>query len=221
MPRRGLLAAASLTVVLAVGACSAPAGDGPGAAVTTTAAPATTTVPTTEAGARSPLADLVEPIGSATYDPAEHRAPARTPAGLTLASIGVVDAPVRPVGVEPNGEMEIPPAEEVGWYRFGAAPGEGSAVLAAHIAYDGVDGVFRRLDRLAPGDEVAVRFDDGTEVAYRVRELATYDKDELPDAVFDRDGPDQLVLITCGGDFNPALRSYESNVVAYADPVPA
>jgi hypothetical protein len=26
----------------------------------------------------------------------------------------------------------------------------------------------------------------------------------------------QLRLITCGGTFNPALRSYESNVVVYA-----
>jgi LPXTG-site transpeptidase (sortase) family protein len=220
--RRELLAAASLIVVLAVGACSAPAGDGPGAAVTTTtAAPTTTSAPDSDPGARSPLADRVERLGSATYDPAEHEAPARSPSGLSVPAIGVEAAVVRPVGVEPSGEMEIPPAEEVGWYRFGAAPGEGSAVLAAHIAYDGVDGVFRRLDRLAPGDEVTVRFDDGAELTYRVRELATYDKDELPDAVFDRGGPDQLVLITCGGDFNPTLRSYESNVVAYADPVPA
>jgi LPXTG-site transpeptidase (sortase) family protein len=223
--RRELLAAASLIVVLAVGACSAQAGDGPGASATT--APTTTiaspspTTPVVGDGPRSPLADRVETVGSAAYDPTEHQAPARTPAGLSVTSIGIVDAPVRPVGVEPNGEMEIPPADEVGWYRFGAAPGEGSAVLAAHIAYDGVDGVFRRLDRLAPGDEVTVRFDDGAELTYRVRELATYDKDELPDAVFDRGGPDQLVIITCSGDFNPTLRSYESNVVAYADPVPA
>jgi LPXTG-site transpeptidase (sortase) family protein len=219
--RRCLRAAASLAILLAAGACSAPAGDGPGAAAPTTAGAGPTPTSLEEPRTRSSLGELVEPLGSAEYDPAEHAAPARTVRSLSLPALGVEAAVVRPVGVEPNGEMEIPPAREVGWYRHGAAPGEGPAVLAAHVAYDGVDGVFRHLDRLAPGDEVAVAFDDGTALRYRVRELATYAKDELPDEVFDRTGPDQLVLITCGGDFNPSLRSYDANVVAYADPVPA
>ena len=218
-----MTAVAALLLLLAGVACGAPAGDGAsgGAAVAPTAAP-TTTAPETAAPAPRPtseLADRVEPLGSARYDPDEHQAATRTVTGLSLPVIGVEDAPVEPVGVEPNGEMEIPPADEVGWYRFGASPGEpGSAVLAAHIAYDGVDGVFRRLDRLAAGDEVAVSFDDGSREAYRVTEVVTFDKDALPDDLFARDVPERLVLITCGGEFNPELRSYESNVVAYAVP---
>lgn len=221
MGRRRLLAAAPLAVVLVVGACGAPAGDGSGATATTVAPDPQAAVgepaPPTTLG-RSPLADQVAEVGSARYDPAEHAAPTTVVSRLSVPAVGVEDAPVRPVGVEPSGEMEIPPADEVGWYRFGAAPGEGSAVLAAHIAYDGVDGVFRRLDRAEPGDEVVVGFDDGSERRYVVTELVTYDKDELPDDVFDPQGPDRLVLITCGGAFNPSLRSYESNVVAYAAP---
>ena len=193
--------AASASSTAACSAESSRTTSNPRSIITCAGSPSPASTPSTtstEPRGRSPLADLVEPVGSAEYDPAEHEAPTRTVAALTLPAIGVASATVRPVGVEPNGEMEIPPADEVGWYRYGAAPGEGSAVLAAHIAYDGVDGVFRRLDRLAPGDEVEVRFDDGTALRYRVRALATYDKDELPDEVFDRDGPDQLVLITCG-----------------------
>lgn len=209
---RMLLVAAAMSFLLAVGACGAPASDG---ASTATSAPDATTTTSV------PLADLIEPVGSAKYDPAEHRGP-RQPTGLTISSIGLGGAPVLPVGLEDNGEMEIPPAEEVGWYELGVAPGEqGSAVLAAHIAYDGVDGAFRYLDRLAGGEEVEVAFDDGSAVTYRVTEVVEYRKDALPDEIFSRTGPERLVLITCGGEFNPSLRSYESNVVAYAEPVTA
>lgn len=222
--RRSVTAAAALLLLLAGVACGAPAGDGPGSAGSQ-AVPSTTTS-TVEAEstgpvdrARSALADRVRPLGSARYDPADHEAPTRRVTGLSLPGIGVADAPVEPVGVEPNGEMEIPPADEVGWYRFGAAPGEpGSSVLAAHVAYDGVDGVFRYLDRSAAGDEVVVSFDDGTTERYRVTEVVTFDKQALPDDLFSRQVPERLVLITCGGEFNPSLRSYESNVVAYAVP---
>ncbi len=215
--------AASILLLLAVGACGAPASEGVGSTTTQTPPPAPVTQerPEDEPAPRptSPLAERTDSLGSALYDPAEHQARTRAPAGLSITGIGVTGAPVRPVGVEPNGEMEIPPAEEVGWYRFGAAPGEpGSSVLAAHIAYDGVDGVFRNLDRVAPGEEVVVDFDDGTSERYRVTEVVTHRKEALPADVFSRDGVERLVLITCGGDFNPSLRSYESNVVAYATP---
>lgn len=222
-------AAALLLLSLAGAACAAPAGDrdvpaGPQAGPpTSTAATADAALPADAGpepnGGRSPLADRVQPLGSARYDQAAHRAATRRVTGLSLPSIGVVDAPVEPVGVEPDGEMEIPPAEVVGWYRFGAAPGEpGSAVLAAHVAYDGVDGVFRYLDRLARGDEVVVAFGDGSDERYVVTDLVTFDKQALPDDLFSRQVPERLVLITCGGEFNPSLRSYERNVVAYAAP---
>jgi len=220
-------AAAPLLLSLAGVACGAPAGDrdvpagpqaGPPPSSATTAEAAPPAAPERDGG-RSPLADRVQPLDSARYDPAEHQAPTRQVTGLSLPAIDVDGAPVDAVGVEPNGEMEIPPADEVGWYRFGASPGEpGSAVLAAHVAYDGVDGVFRHLDRLAPGDEVVVGFDDGSTERYLVTDVVTFDKRALPDDLFSRQVPERLVLITCGGEFNPSLRSYESNVVAFAAP---
>ncbi|HEU5084822.1 MAG TPA: class F sortase [Acidimicrobiales bacterium] len=225
--RRSVTAAAALLLSLAGAACAAPAGDGDVVPAGPQAGPPTSTATTADVtppdpepdGTRSALADRVQPLGSARYDPAEHQAPTRLVTGLSLPSIDVVGAPVEAVGVAPDGEMEIPPADRVGWYRFGAAPGQpGSAVLAAHVAFDGVDGVFRRLDRLAPGDEVVVAFDDGSDERYRVTELVTFDKQALPDDLFSRHVPERLVLITCGGEFNPSLRSYESNVVAFAAP---
>jgi hypothetical protein len=39
------------------------------------------------------------------------------------------------------------------------------------------------------------------------------------DRIFAKDGDPVLTLITCGGDFNRSLRSYEDNVVTYAVPI--
>jgi hypothetical protein len=47
--------------------------------------------------------------------------------------------------------------------------------------------------------------------------VRTYLKDHFPTAAVYGPVPDaQLRLITCGGTFDPALRSYLSNVVVYA-----
>ena len=145
----------------------------------------------------------------------------RQPIGLRIPSLGIDEAVVVDVGVETNGDFEVPIASEVGWYRFGPTPGaEGSAVLAAHIAQGGVDGVFRYLADLEVGAEFSVIYDDGTAGDFRVTEMNQYDKDELPtDELFRKFGDSQLVLITCGGDFNRQIRSYDDNVVAVAVPI--
>ncbi len=143
------------------------------------------------------------------------------PVTIRIPDLGIGGSAVRPVGVEPNGEYEVPRASEVGWYRYGSAPGEpGSSVLAGHIAYDGENGVFSNLAGVEVGATVEVILADGVSLDYEIVELATYQKTELPfDDIFDESGPDRVVLITCGGTFNPNIRSYDSNVVAYAEPV--
>lgn len=166
----------------------------------------------------SELAALTTASGSAATLPEMVDGP--QPTGLSFEAIGVELAPVLPVGVEADGDMEIPGASEVGWYQHGPAPGaEGSAVLAAHISWNGRDGVFRHLTRTEPGQQFTVSFDDGSLAAYEVVAVRQYPKDELPDELFVTSGDPQVVLITCGGSFNRALDSYEDNIVAYAVPV--
>jgi len=79
--------------------------------------------------------------------------------------------------------------------------------------------VFRHLADAEVGAVAEVGFDDGTSQRYRITSVVDYVKEELPDELFARSGPPQLALITCGGAFNPQLRSYESNTVAIAVPV--
>ena len=195
------------------------------------APPAPTAAPSTTTGADdtassgelevSPLAERTSAIGSAIYDPDEHTDDFPTPVSISIESLDVTAATVVDVGVETNGDMEIPGADAVGWYRFNPKPGqEGSSVLAAHIAWNGTNGVFRYLADVEDGDRVTIGYDDGSAATFEIVEVSQYDKQSLPlDRIFAKDGDPVLTLITCGGDFNRSLRSYEDNIVAYAVPV--
>jgi sortase (surface protein transpeptidase) len=143
------------------------------------------------------------------------------PVGLSIPAIGV-QSEVIPVGLEPNGEMEVPPASQAGWYLYGPRPGEtdGTAVIAAHVDFGGERGVFFELRRLEVGSEVAVTDQAGVVHRYRVTERYQVDKDELPiEQIFVAGGPPGLTLITCGGVFDGGNRSYEDNIVVNAVPV--
>jgi LPXTG-site transpeptidase (sortase) family protein len=209
-----------MVLVLAVSSCGAdgddanvaPAGEVP--AATSTTEPPPTTRPTSE------LAAYVAPAGSAATLPEPDLAP--RPVAMSFDAIGVGSAPIIDVGVEANGDMEIPGASEVGWYRYGPVPGaQGSSVLAAHISWNGTDGVFRRLARAEPGQRFTVAFEDESIAEYEVVAIRQYPKDQLPDELFSTSGEPQVVLITCGGSFNRSLNSYADNIVAYAIPVAA
>lgn len=193
--------------------------DPPPVTTTSPAVAPTTTAPETGSPA-SDLADRTEPVGSALLQASE-RDPTPSPVRLSVPSLDISEAEIVDVGVEPNGEMEIPGAREVGWYRFGAVPGAtGSAVLAAHIAFNGVDGVFRRLSEIDVGDTFSIEFDDGSSREFRVVETGQYGKAEIPfDRMFTRSGPPEVALVTCGGDFNRSLNSYSDNVIAFAVPI--
>ncbi|RFU21446.1 class F sortase [Geodermatophilus marinus] len=155
-------------------------------------------------------------------DAAPTAAAVPAPARLLVPALGV-DAPVDPVGVADDGQMQLPEdVSRVGWYRFGPEPGgAGSAVLAGHV-----DDADQGLGELAPlrgaevGTEVEVTDSAGTASRWRVVSREVLHKQELPlDRLFARAGPPRLVLITCGGPFLPELGSYRDNVVVVAEPL--
>lgn len=146
------------------------------------------------------------------------------PAPVSIRVGGIdIEAPVVPVGVEDDGQMEIPSdVDEIGWYAFGPSPGEaGSAVLAGHVSGGNQGrGVFYDLKRVEPGDIVEVDHEDGSTSRYEVVGVETVDKGDLPvDRIFSREGDPVLTLITCGGSFSRSLNSYDSNVVVVAVPL--
>lgn len=165
------------------------------------------------------------PVAPATPPPAASSSPT-APVRVAIAGRDV-EVPVDPVGVAPDGQMEIPPlAERGGWYRFGSDPGDpaGTTVVAAHVdsIASGGSGPFARLVDVRPGDAVEVTLADGSTRTYAVDAVTRFPKAEArwPD-VFTREGPARLALVTCGGRFDRGSRHYEDNILVTATPVGA
>ena len=130
-------------------------------------------------------------------------------------------AMLRAVGLTDDGELEVPDETEVGWWEDGSAPGlPGATVLAAHVSWNRTAGPFNRLAHAELGATFEVETGDGFVRTYQVVERALYGKDELPaDRIWRTTGPEAIVLITCGGDYNPQIRRYRENIVVYAVPI--
>ncbi|HEY0813113.1 MAG TPA: class F sortase [Pseudonocardia sp.] len=153
--------------------------------------------------------------------PADAAAPmARSaPVRVQIPAIGVDSALMR-LGLQADGTLQVPPAAfPAGWYTGLPTPGEsGPAILAGHVEWGGVPGVFYRLRDLRPGALVTVLRQDGSAAVFRVKQVEEYPKDEFPtDVVYGDIDHAGLRLITCGGAYDPETRDYEDNVVAFAD----
>ncbi|HKX67159.1 MAG TPA: class F sortase [Intrasporangium sp.] len=210
---------------------AAPEPGGTSAAVTASALahptePSPTTSPTTPPSTGPPQ----EPLGktaahTAARDARLGDAPAPAlppPARFEVESVGI-SMRVRPVGVATDGQMALPPSPALmGWYEYGPRPGdtEGATVLAAHRDMpDFGTGPAARLERLSRGDLLTVR--SGSNVRrYRVVQVTRLEKEGLDlEAIFDRTGPARLHVVTCGGRFDPATRTYEANLVVVGVPL--
>jgi len=149
-------------------------------------------------------------------DGGTHRSP--PPAEVRIPAVGIA-GPVDPVGLDTAGSL-VPPEDtaRAGWFAGGPAPGDvGPAVIVGHVdSYRG-PGVFFRLRDLRPGDDIEVRRADGSAVHFAVTRVARYPKTAFPTAAVYGSTPDaELRLVTCGGAFDRAARSYLDNVVVYA-----
>lgn len=144
-------------------------------------------------------------------------APVGPPTRLRIPSISV-DTSVVPLGLDKSGALEAPDSVAVaGWYADGTAPGDvGPAVIAGHVDSKTEAGVFKQLRSLKPGDGIQV-FRGGKWVHFVVVDTSLYAKDRFPTASVYGPTPDaELRLITCGGQFDASVGSYEDNVVVYA-----
>ena len=142
-----------------------------------------------------------------------------TPTSLEIPAIGVNTGELDDLGLTPSGAMDVPEgASTAGWFALSPVPGEvGPSVLAAHVNYDGVPGVFARLHEMKVGDTAVVRRSDGTPVRFTAYRVERFSKSAFPTAdVYGNTAGPELRLITCGGDFDRAAHSYRDNVVVFA-----
>lgn len=139
---------------------------------------------------------------------------------IMIPRVGV-EAAVEHVSVTAAGYMDVPRSSgNVGWYALGPRPGDvGSAVIAGHVAwFDGATAVFADLHKVAAGDTIFVRNDDGSDETFVVREVRIYPADAIATEVFvSTDGKAHLNLITCIGDWDGQARQYAERLVVFAD----
>lgn len=174
-----------------------------------------------------PVTDVAPPsapkASATTADPARPM-PTRTPVEIRIGGIGI-RMPVVPEGVTTDGQMSLPAKPStLGWYRFGAKPGQrGSTVLAGHVDTKrfGI-GPLAQLPEVEAGATIRLRLSDGSTLWYRVAGLRSVDKQSRAlESVFDESGPSRLRIVTCGGKFDPQNGGYQDNVVLTAVPLTA
>lgn len=215
--RRSLLAAGLLGVGVLTGCGGRPR------------SPAPSPAPAQPTAAPSPVAlttPTPTPSPTAAATPRASRDPAGSPDRVVLMrgdGTTLVDAPVRPVGLDERGVLS-PPGGVVGWYDEPGWPRPGhpgAAILAGHVGTPGNGpDVFRRLPQARRGDTVSVRYDSGDVVRFVVRRSAGMPKQQTPtdDTIWDAGNPEPLLrLITCDPRTPLARGHYEGNWVLWAD----
>ncbi|CAL9639949.1 class F sortase [Streptomyces sp. NPDC057838] len=131
-----------------------------------------------------------------------------------------VDAPMIPVGLDPDGWVGAPPPEDpnlAGWFTGAVTPGEkGTAVVVGHVDNQQGPAVFYGLGALKKGNRVEVARQDGRTAVFEIYGVEVFEKDDFPgDRVYASKGAAELRVITCGGGFSEQ-EGYAGNVVAFA-----
>jgi hypothetical protein len=103
------------------------------------------------------------------------------PSAIRIRTLGV-SAPLMRLGLDASGALEVPgDAATAGWFTGAPAPGAlGPAVIAGHVSWNRVPGVFYRLGELRAGDRVEVVRRDGRTVAFAVSDVRRFAKSRFP-----------------------------------------
>lgn len=129
-----------------------------------------------------------------------------------------VSALIQSIGLTPDGSMGVPTNyTDVAWYQDGSRPGEiGSAVIAGHFGT--ADSIFNNLHKIKKGDELTIENSDGKISVFIVKRIEKLLADDnAKNIFFSTDGQAHLNLITCGGIWNKATKSYPSRLIVFAD----
>ncbi|KMZ41144.1 MULTISPECIES: class F sortase [Bacillales] len=131
-----------------------------------------------------------------------------------------LQARVEPVGVLPNGQMDVPKAfDRVGILSPWTKPGmKGNAVIAGHFDHYTGPAVFYHLKKLKPGDKIIVREAKGKTLTFQVRRVESFQTAEAPiDQIFGNAEHSHLNLITCSGKFNKKTQEHARRLVVFSE----
>lgn len=146
-----------------------------------------------------------------------------SPTRILIPSAGI-DGNVIPVGKGVTGNMAVPVKfTDVGWYRYGAAPGQaGNAVMAGHVDNGaGKPGTFFNLKNVKVGDSVYIENSAGEKIKFIVKSIKLIDyanptKEDL-ESIFGKSTLERLNLITCEGTWIPEKKTYSNRLVVFTE----
>lgn len=147
------------------------------------------------------------------------------PLSVSIPSIGVTGVQVTPEG-DPGGVLGVPAIQKGwGWWYGGSSPGagRGTILLDGHVDWAGYgNGPARKIWNVTPGTVAVVYGSGGMARSYVAVSLQSVVKSQLATIsgnLFSTTGPEQLVIVTCGGTFNYSIASWSSNIIATFVPV--
>ena len=193
--------AVALLATVAIGGCSGSSQADGGSTPPAAAAPEAPTFPPQRPTTEAP------PLAMDRSIPEKVRIPALG-VNSELMGLGLLD----------DGTLEVPPGPfPAGWYTGAPTPGEvGPAIIAGHVRWNAVEGVFAGLKTLEPRDRIIVARKDGTKAVFEVSKVVEYEKSEFRTrAVYGNIDHAGLRLITCGG-LNQLTGDFEDNTVVFA-----
>ncbi|MEU8635635.1 class F sortase [Amycolatopsis sp. NPDC048633] len=165
----------------------------------------------------APVAPAAQTPSSAAPPPAP---PPQRPGTVRLPAGGTAALVRKDLG--PGGELPIPAdLGQATWWGAGLDAAGGASVFAGHVNWRGATGPFAELWSAKIGAVVTIVDSAGQTWRYRISQLVTVHKDDLParaDDLFGQSGPHRVVLVTCGGRWVGGSDGYEENRVVIADP---
>lgn len=127
------------------------------------------------------------------------------------------------VQVANDGSLPIPSGvDQAVWWGTGLNAPSGATVFAGHVNWAGVTGPFAELWQDQVGAVITIRDNSGAQWQYKVTQVLTLNKSTLPQqapTLFSADGPQRIVLATCGGEWVGGSLGYADNRVVVAMPV--
>lgn len=122
--------------------------------------------------------------------------------------------------VSKDGTMSVPDQlDQATWWGATLGAPQGATLLAGHVNWQGHTGPFAELWQDKVGQQVTVVDNRGRDWVYRITQLVTVPKADLPNQakqLYGLDGDHRLVLATCGGEFVGGVEGYDDNRFAIA-----
>jgi hypothetical protein len=198
-PPVAVVAGTALPAAGAAAPAARPSTPAPPPPVTTSAAPAAQT---------------------STAPPPPPPPPPQRPGTVRLPAGGTATLVRKDLG--PGGELPIPnDLGQATWWGAELNAAGGASVFAGHVNWRGATGPFAELWNAEIGAVVTIVDSAGKSWRYRISQLVTVHKDDLParaEDLFGQSGPHRVVLVTCGGRWVGGSDGYEENRVVVADP---